>query len=102
MTEKKNEIYIQKSNLGYSIRLTDNYYYNRDMGKIESYTYGQLNGGLDEGNFLDALNKLLEFEELYSKGIKLKFKKSLGVEIPKEEKQTIEKLIRRLSNNFIL
>ena len=99
MTEKKNEIWIGKNGRGYYIHLTNNHYYNRDTDKIENYTYSHLNEGLDEGDFLDALNKLLYFGVLYSKGIKLKFEKNSVVKIPEKEKQTIEKLIERLEKN---
>lgn len=90
--EKKNEIWISRNGLGYFVCLTDNHYINRHQNnRIENYTYGNFNGGLAGGDYYDLLNKLLEFGELYSKGIKLKFEN-----IPEKEKLTIEKLVKRL------
>ena len=95
MKEKKNKIFIGKKNLGYFVYFTDNHYYNRNTDKIESYTYYGPNGGLTEGDYCDVLNKLLGFEELYFKGIKIKFAKH-SKKIPKKEKETIKKLVNRL------
>ncbi len=94
--EKKNEIWISRNSLGYFVNLTDNHYINYHQNKrIESYTYNNFNGGLAGGDYYDVLNKLLEFKELFSKGIKLKFDKNPVIKISEKEKSTIEKLVKK-------
>ncbi|MBI2057301.1 hypothetical protein HYT91_03535 [Candidatus Pacearchaeota archaeon] len=95
MAEKKNEIWIGKNEIGYHIRLTDNYSKNCNTNKIESCTYNCL-GGLDNGDSLFVLDRLLDFVELYSKGIKLRFEKNPITTIPEREKSAIEKLVNKL------
>ena len=99
MKEKKNEILVGRNKFGYFVHITDNHHYLRYTNKKELYTFNLFNGGLKTGNYYDVLNKLLEFEELYSKRIKLIFCRKPNIKIPKEEKSTIEKLVKRLEKD---
>ena len=71
---------------GYLANFIDNNYINRKQNnKTESYTYTNFNGGLEKGDYCDLLNKIIEFTELYSKGIKLKFYKN-SLKIPQKKR----------------
>ncbi|MDP2672683.1 MAG: hypothetical protein Q8O84_02635 [Nanoarchaeota archaeon] len=94
MTEKKNEIFIDKSQRKYFLSYQDNNY--KHKNKIVSY----FRTVFSEGDFYKLIKEILKMSsDFYKKGIDLKIKEDSVVEISKNEKQTIEKLVKRLEKN---
>lgn len=89
MTEKKNEIFVRKYEERYL--LTFKAYFNNKKIK----TYSQC------GDFYESINNILNWPyNFYKNGIaEIKFEENPIIAIPEIEKQTIEKLVKRLEKD---
>ena len=91
--ERKNEIEIWHPVKGYYMRLIDN---NAPSGYTNSEPQRASYNLLIAGDFYDVISTLAGVpEEDYNKGIKLTFGKK-DVRLQKKEKETIERVVRRL------
>ena len=94
MTEKENEIWIGKR--GVTNGTSYNVLYNNHPPKIKN-TYAPWSENV---TFYDVLNLLIKTpNNFYKKNIYLEFEKNSVVKIPEKEKQTIEKLVRKLEKD---
>ncbi len=90
MKNQKNRIWVGRNGNGYSIHKNDRICSEKSRG---SYCWP------NSSEFYDVLDLLINTsDEFYGEGISLKFDKEPKVEIPSKEKETIEKLVKRLEN----
>ena len=95
MTEKKNEIFIRKHSITNGTAYWVNYYPSTDIDESKK-DYNRLH----EGDFYEVLSLLINTSNnFYKNGIKLEFEKNPIIKIPQKEKQTIEKLVRKLEKD---
>jgi hypothetical protein len=90
---KKNKIWIGRNGNGYSVHKNDRVCSEKS---ISSYCWP------NSTSFYDVLDLLINIsDEFYEKGINLNFDKKPMTEIPFEEKDTIEKLVKKLEYSAI-
>jgi len=90
--EEKNEIKIFNLGGKYDLTIVNNNYINSPQNRREAFSY-QI---LKEGTFCDLLGHLMNISNFYDHGVNINFDGVTLSNMPKEEKEAIEGLVKKL------
>jgi len=94
--EERNEIKISINDSKYYATFIDNNYINRDQNNRQE-TYPHV-GVVNAGDFCDVINALANYTAgFYNNGVDLNFGEQ-AMPIPAKEKETIERVVKKLEN----